>query len=54
MGYLFGNAGSFVSFYPAVIITILAVAIVLGCLTADLFFLKPVGAFGVEAPGDIT
>jgi len=60
MGYLFGSAGPFVTFYPAVIITILAVgygpallALVLSGLTAAFFFMAPVASLRVEAPGDI-
>jgi PAS domain S-box-containing protein len=60
MGYLFGSAGPFVTFYPAVIITILVfgygpglLTIVLSGLTADFLFMKPVGSLRLGESGDI-
>ena len=60
MGYLFGNAGPFVTFYPAVIVTILLfgygpglLTIVLSGLTVGIFFMEPIGALRLEEPGDI-
>jgi len=60
MGYLFDNAGPFVTFYPAVIVTILLfgygpglLTIVLSGLTVGIFFMEPIGALRLEEPGDI-